>query len=139
MLAYDLRSRATAARMLAPIASGGKGQVVTLHQPATDGVFDPATDTTSGGSPPTDHTGSGVEEAYSAYSLAQGLVLAGDVKFLLSPLKADGTPMPQAVADSWTITKGLNPDGSPKVWAIKRVEPLSPAGTPVLFELQLRS
>lgn len=109
------------------------GQAVTLHQPATDGVFNPATDTTTGASPPADHAGSGVEESYSAFSVASGVVLAGDVKFLLSGLKADGSPMPKPVPDSWTLTKA---DGS--VWAIKRADTLAPAGTPVMFTLQLR-
>lgn len=130
-MAYDDRAKAAAARALAPIAQGGKGQEVTLHQPGTGGTYDPATDTTTGGSAAVDHVGSGLEEAYSAFSVASGVVAAGDIKLLLSPLKADGSDMPQPVADSWTLTKA---DGT---WAIKKVDPLSPAGTDVMFTLQL--
>lgn len=130
--AYDIRARASAARKLAPISQGGKGQEVTLHQPGSDGVFDPATETTTGATSPVDHDSSGVEEAYSAFSISSGVVAAGDIKFLLSPLKVDGTPMPQPESDGWTLTKA---DGT---WTIKRIEPLSPAGTDVLFTLQLR-
>ena len=132
MTAYDLRARATAARMLAPKSKGGKGQVVTLHQPASDGTFDPATETTSGATPAQDHAGSGVETKYDARSIAAGLVQAGDVKFLLSPVKLDGSPMPEPAADSWTLTKGG------QTWTIKLVTPTSPAGLDVMYELQLR-
>lgn len=132
MAAYDLEAKADAAAELAPIAQGGSGQVVTITAPGTPGTYDPATDTTTGGSGPVTHIGSGLEEKYSAFSVASGVVAAGDVKFLLSPLKGDGADMPQPVPDSWTLTKA---DGA---WAIKAVEPLSPAGTDVMFTLQLR-
>lgn len=120
--------------MLAPVSRGGKGQVVTLHQPGTDGGFDPMTETAIAPTPPTDHTGSGVEgEAYSAFSISSGLVSAGDVRFLLSPMKADGTPMPTPVADEWTLTLGG------VVHTIKAVDTTKPAGVPVMYELRLRA
>lgn len=131
MVAYDLDFRLTAAEMLKPIAQGGFGQEVTLTAPETEGTYDPATDTTSGATPGATHDGSGVEEKYSTLSRATGAVEAGDVKFLLSALKTDGSVMPQPVADSWTLTRD---DG---VWTIKRVDPISPAGTDVYFELQI--
>lgn len=132
MADYDARALATAARMLAPKSRGGKGQEVTLHQPATDGVYDPATDTTGPSSPATDHIGSGIEQKYTTYSVANGVVGAKDIEFLLSPLKADGSDMPQPVEDSWTLTKA---DG---LWTIKKVDPTSPAGLDCVTVLQLR-
>lgn len=132
MADYDARFLATAGRLLAPKSKGGKGQVVTLHQPATDGVFDPATDTTTPGTDEADHEGSGVEENYSAFSVAGGVVAAGDVKFLLSALKVDGTLMPKPEADRDTLIRA---DGE---WAIKKVDPLMPAGMAIMFTLQLR-
>lgn len=129
---YDARFLATAARMLAPKPKG-KGQLVTLHEPPTDGSFDPSTDTTTGASPAQDHEGSGVEDRFSAFSIAQGVVAADDIKFLLSPLKTDGTPMPLPVADAWTIML------SGGVRTIKRVDAIRPAGTAVLIELTVRS
>jgi hypothetical protein len=129
---YDLEDRAGAAEDLAPIAQGGAGEVVTITTPGTGGTYDPATDTTSGVTGPTTQTSSGIEEAYSAFSQAQGLVQAGDVRFMMSPLRTDGTPVVTPVADRDTLTKA---DG---VWAIKKVDPLQPAGTPILFYLQLR-
>ncbi len=130
---YDLEAQADAGLELAPIAEGGSGQVVTLHQPAGDGTFDPATDTTTGATPSANHTGSGVEEHYSGFSVASGVVAAGDVKFLLSPFKADGSLMPKPVADSWTLTYA---DGTR--WTIKKVDAIRPAGNTALFILQLR-
>lgn len=107
------------------------GQAVTLHQPAVT-EYDPATDTTTVVTPAQDHTSFGVETKYDAQSVAAGLVAAGDIRLLLSPLKADGSPMPKPVADSWTLTKA---DGD---WTIKRVTPTSPAGVVVMYELAVR-
>lgn len=134
---YD-RLTATSAKMLAPVASGGKGALVTITSPGTGGTYDPMTDTWSGATDPVEQIGSGVEDTVSAYSVASGLAAAGDVKFLLSALTytSAGAPTSTAlvapVADRDTLTKG---DG---VWAIKRVEPVSPAGTPILYTLTLR-
>lgn len=131
MSTYDQRAQAQAARMLAPKPKG-KGQPVTITVPGAGGTFDPATDTTSGASPPVTHDGSGVQTAYDARSIDGKVIQSGDVKFLLSPLKIDGTAMPRPVADLHTLTKA---DGS---WAIKAVDSVSPAGLDALFKLQLR-
>jgi hypothetical protein len=112
-------------------AALGEFQPVTITEPAVT-QYDPATDTTVVVTPAVEHGGSGVELKYDAQSVAAGLVAAGDVRFLLSPLKTNGQPMPRPVADSWTLTKA---DG---VWTIKRVTPTSPAGVDVLLEVQLR-
>lgn len=109
------------------------GQLVTLTQPASDGVFDPATETTTGASPAATHDVYGVQgEAYSAFSIASGVVAAGDVRFMLSTLKADGSPLPTPVADAWTIM--LN--GARHT--LKAVDTTQPADVPLLYELQLR-
>lgn len=138
MTAYDIEDRAGAAEDLAPIAAGGMGALVTITSPGTPGTYDPMTDTTSGGSGPTTQTGSGVEDKVSAYSVVNGLAAAGDVTFLLSALafdangRATGTALTQPVADRDTLTKA---DG---VWAIKKVDPIKPAGTPIMYTLVLR-
>jgi hypothetical protein len=133
MADYDLEARDDAILELGLIADGGSGQVAVLNQPATAGTFDPATDTTTGGSPPQTHTGSGVELAYRSQSIDGKLILIGDIRFLLSPVKDDGTDMPEPVADSWTLTLGA------RTLTIKRVDPLRPAGRVVMYELQLRA
>lgn len=122
------------ARVAAEVAEAlGEFQQINLHQPATDGVFDPMTDTTTGASPAQDHTGSGFEGEYSAFSIANGVVAAKDIRFFAASLKTNGEPMPTPVADQWTATLGG------KGYAIKLVGSTQPAGLPVLFELQLRA
>lgn len=130
MVAYDVRARNTAVRMLKPKSQGGKGQEVTVEI-VSGGTFDPATDTTTGETTTTE-TGSGVEEAYSAQSIDGTTILSGDVKFLLSPLKTDGTALTAPVADRSTLTKD---DGA---WIVKKVDRIAPAGTVVMYILQLR-
>ena len=110
----------------------GEFSEITLHQPGTPGGYDQMTDTEIDPVPPSEHKGSGFQDVYSAFSIAQGLVEANDVRFFLASLKKNGQPMPQPVPDNWTAT--LDGQG----YAIKRVEPTQPAGMPVLFELQLR-
>jgi len=117
--------------MLAPIAQGGKGQVVTITTPFA-GVHDPATGTVSTGSATT-QTGSGVEEAYSSFSVDGERVRASDKKFLLSPLNSAGAAITAPVADRDTLTLA---DAS--IWTIKKVDALKPAGMAVMYTLQLR-
>lgn len=130
---YDARFLATAARLLAPKSRGGKGQAVTLRQPAVT-HYDTATGATVVDSPAQDHDGSGVELSYSAQSVAasQGLIQISDIRLLLAALKADGSAMPEPVADSWKVTLGG------RDLSIKRVTPTRPAGVVILYELQLR-
>ena len=136
MTIYD-RLTSASTRMLAPVASGGKGALVTITTLGTPGEYDEATDTQTPGTPTT-QTGSGVEDAVSAYSVVNGLAQAGDVKFLLSPMTSDaygrstGTPLTAPVPDRDTLTKGG------QVWAIKKVDPVQPAGTPIMYTLVLR-
>lgn len=130
MASYDERARAAAARALAPIAQGGKGQAVTITT-STPGTFDPATSIV----PVTDvvQTGSGVEEAYSSRSVDGTLILVGDKKFLLSPLNSVGGVLTAPKPDKSVLTLA---DGSR--WTVKRVDPLAPAGLATMFTLQLR-
>lgn len=132
-MAYDDRALAMAARMLAPKSRGGKGQEVTLHQPAVAGGYDPLTETTTPGTPAQDHLTSGVTDTFNTFLISQGIVEVDDVKLLLSPLKADGTPTPEPDPASWPLTMGGKP------YTIIRVKPTQPAGMNVLLELQLRA
>lgn len=111
----------------------GEFAEITIHQPAIDGIFDPATETTVGASPPQDHVGSGFQDEYSAFLIAGGAVEAKDLRFFAATLKKNGEPMPLPVPELWTAT--LN--GT--TYTIKRAEPTQPAGTAVLYELQLRA
>ncbi|MDO8912302.1 MAG: hypothetical protein Q8N10_03330 [Phenylobacterium sp.] len=109
------------------------GQLVALLQPATNGTFDTASDTTSGASPPQTHHAYGVQgEAYSAFSISSGVVAAGDVRFMLSTLTEAGAALPTPEADAWTVT--LNG----KTHTVKAVDTTQPADVPLLYELRLR-
>ncbi len=118
MAAYDLEARDTAAIALAPVSQGGFGQVVQITR---GGVAE-------------FQTGSGLEQTYSASSIDGTLILAGDKLFLLSPFNIAGVPITPPEPDLDRIQFA---DGS--TWQIKRVDPLSPAGTVIMFTLQLRS
>lgn len=114
------------------LAAEDISQAATLNVPATNGTFNASTDSTTGGTNAATHTGSGVQDRYSAFSVASGAVEAGDVKFLLTALKSDGSAMPKPIADRDTLTMGG------RTWAIKSVDTVSPNGDVVLYELQLR-
>lgn len=129
MTAYDVRAKAQAARTLNTKANGGRGQAVTLTRQT--GSYDTSTGVNT--LTTTTQTGSGVEEAYSSRSIDGALIKVGDKKFLLSPLNSSGADLTAPVADETTITLA---DAS--VWTVKRVDPLAPAGTVVMFTLQLR-
>jgi hypothetical protein len=129
MTAYDTRAKAQAARMLNTIANGGKGQAVTITRQSA-GAYDPATGTAA--ITTTTQSGTGVELDYTIRELDSTLIQQGDKKLLLSPLNAAGAALTKPEIDD-TVTLA---DSS--VWTIKNNRPLSPAGTVILFELQLR-
>jgi hypothetical protein len=109
------------------------GQRLELTEPANDGVFDPATEITSGASPAQTHYAYGAQgEPYSAFSIASGVVAAGDVRLMLSTLNEAGAPLPKPVADLWTLVlNGMR-------HTVKAVDATGPADVPVLYELRLR-
>lgn len=134
MTAYDVRARATAARLLAPISQGGKAQAITLTHTAPR-----AYDTAAGTTTPvvTTQTGSGVVFEYNTFIRSGirnepgSMVQAGDKQLLLSPLKADGTALTAPQVNDTASVAGV-------VYTITAVAPLSPAGTPIYFECNIR-
>lgn len=129
-MAYDDRARATAIRMLAPKALGGKGQEVQITSSAATG-YDPATGKTNGASDE-GQTGSGVEMAYSAREIDGATVQRGDVRFMLSPVTTDGEEITAAKVGA-TLTNVAGVD-----WRIMAAEPFAPAGLVTHYDLQLR-
>lgn len=129
-MAYDDRAQAMAARVLAPKASGGKGQQVTLDV-VDQGAYDPTTGATGTGSI-TRQTGSGIEEHFRSSQIDGSLIMVGDVRFMLSPLSTDGELITTAVVDALLEY----PDG--RKWRVKGTEPFAPAGTLVYTMLHLR-
>lgn len=127
---YDLKARATAARMLAPKPKG-KGQQVTLITPGQS-HYDPATGATTTSAPRTE-TGSGLAEKISSFNIDEDKVRTGDIKFLLSPLTVAGAVITPPVEDQTKVVLA-----SGEAWKVVRSEPESPAGLVIMYVLQLR-
>lgn len=129
MTAYDDRAKAQTGRVLNTIAGGGKGQAVTLTRSSPGSYSAGAVTLTT-----TTQTGSGVQVEYSSHAIDGTMIRQGDKKFLLSPLNSAGTTLtaPEPKIDTLTLA-----DAS--VWTIEDVLPLSPAGTVIYYELQLRA
>lgn len=107
------------------------GQAVTLTH-SVAGAYNTATGK-KGAATVTTQTVMGLEDSYSAFSIDGTLVKAGDKKLYLSPLDTAGAAITPPVPED-TVTLA---DGS--LWTVKKVDPTSPAGQPVLFTLQLRA
>jgi len=107
------------------------GQAVTLSH-ASAGVYDPATGGITGATSSTQY-GTGAVIDWAANQVDGSLILATDKHLLLSPLNtAGGALTPPVLGDTVTDASGV-------VYTI--VAPLktvSPAGTVVLFDINLR-
>lgn len=123
---YD-RAKALAARQLAP-RPAGKGAPLTLEQ-RTAGDYVPGGGTTGGGM--VLHLGSGVRVDYKVSDIDGVNVINGDFQLLVSPLKIDGSDMPQPqVSDVFTF------NGDPV--RVIRVMPWNYAGLAVGYRVQVR-
>jgi hypothetical protein len=134
---YDIEARQDAADELAPKSQGGSGQVIVVTTPGA-GAFDAATDTTSAAAP-IERTGSGIVLEYTTF-IRSGLqnqpgtvIKAGDKQMLLSPFGVDGLPLepPPAVDDLVELEDGSK-------FTIASFAPLSPAGTAIYFDCNIR-
>ena len=125
-MTFYARLQATANRLLK-----GKGQSLTLTK-ITAGTYNPATGGFTGAGTST-QTAYGTILDYGAKQIDGTLIKAGDKQLLLSAVKTDGTALTAPVlGDTVTI--------SSVVYTL--VEPLkevNPAGTPVLFDCNLRA
>lgn len=86
---YD-RGRALAIRLLAPRSAGGKGLECTVRR-AGDDAYDPETGGTA--VTYTDAVGSALRTRFTADEIDGTLVLASDVKFIVSPALPGGAPV----------------------------------------------
>jgi len=96
------RGRALAIRMLAPRPQG-KGLGLTLRQ-KTVGEYNPET----GGQDTvwTDVPGSGLRTNFDLEDIDNTYILEGDVEILMSPVKLDGTDMPQPSTNDVIVFDG---------------------------------
>lgn len=130
MTDFDVRARATAARMLAPKPKG-KGQRVTLNTPGQS-TYNPETGATTTGNPLTEY-GSGVVEKIASFNIDEDKVRTGDIKFMLSPMTVAGAVVTPPVEDQTTLTLANG-----EAWKVVRSQPESPAGLVIMYVLQLR-
>lgn len=101
-----------------------KGQPMTIRRKGVT-ARDPAAGTVTQAAP-VDYTVNGVLLGYKDFITASDLVQRGDRKALIEAGVVTPTKEDQLVADG-------------RAWTIIDVEAVSPAGTPVLFKLQVRS
>jgi hypothetical protein len=117
-------------RSRADDALGRKGQSLTLTY-VGGGSYDPATGTTSG-SAASPATVKGAILPLNPFKKNGTTIIEGDQQLLLSALNTSGTAITAPMVNG-TIT-----DANSKVWTIIAVEPLSPAGTDVLYDCIVR-
>ena len=120
---FYTKMQATANRMLK-----GKGQAITLSR-QTAGTYDPATGITP--VTVTTQTGYGAVFDYADKNIDGVLILSGDKQLLLSAVNSTGTALTAPEVND-TVTVGM------VVMTITRIKTLSPAGTTVLFDINLR-
>jgi hypothetical protein len=121
------KSAATAERLLQKF-----GQAVTLSRPSTSApTYDPATGISTSVAPAT-YIGRGAVFDYKQTDVNATLVQAGDQRLYLSPFQADGSAMPEPkTSDEIALANGTT-------YSIVRAGKVDPAGTKVLYDLQLR-
>ena len=114
------RMQATANRLLK-----SKGQAITITR-QTAGAYDPATGAATVTT--TTQSGWGAVFEYAAKNIDGNLIQAGDKQLLLSAINAAGTALtaPQ-------VNDTVNVGGT-----ITQIKTLSPAGTTVMFDCNLR-
>jgi hypothetical protein len=112
----------------------GKGQVITITRQSA-GTYDPATGTSTVTT--STQTGWGAIFEYDTkqagiFNVPGSLIQVGDKQLLLSPLNSSGSAL-TAPAINDTVT-----DAAGKAYTVTQVKSMAPAGTVVLYELNLR-
>jgi hypothetical protein len=120
---FYAKMQATANRLLK-----GKGQSITLSR-QTAGAYNVATGTAA--VTVTTQTAYGAMFEYGDKNIDGVLIQEGDKQLLLSALNSAGTAL---VAPALNDTVTINT----VVYTVVRIKPLSPAGTTVLFDCNIR-
>ena len=124
-MTFYTRLQATANRLLR-----GKGQSLTLTR-ITAGTYDPATGGMTGATTSTQSAYGAIFD-YGAKQIDGTLIKAGDKQLLLSPFKTDGTALTAPVlGDTVTV-------GSIVYTLVEPLKEINPAGTVVMYEVNLR-
>jgi hypothetical protein len=117
------RMQQTANKMLK-----GKGQAIVITRQVS-GAYDPATGTATVTT--TVQNGYGAIFDYSDKNVDGVLILSGDKQLLLSAVNSTGTALTAPEVNDTVTAGGV-------VRTITRIKALSPAGTTVLFDVNLR-
>jgi len=125
---YD-RSRALAARMLAPRGKGGKGLELVLER-TVEGEYDPVTGGSA--SDTTSFHGSSFRDSYQQDDIDGTYIKQDDAKLLVSPVQLNGADMPTPETQDRLIFDG-------QVYAVISVKPWNYAGLTVGCEVQARA
>lgn len=120
---FYAKMQATANRLLK-----GKGQSITLSR-QTAGAYDPATGTAA--VTVTTQTAYGAMFEYGDKNIDGVLIKEGDKQLLLSALNSAGTALVAPVLNDTVLIDSVT-------YTITRIKPLSPAGTTVLFDCNIR-
>jgi len=120
---FYARMQATANKLLK-----GKGQKVTLTRQVS-GAYDPVTGQATVTT--TIQAGTGVIFDYADKNIDGVLILSGDKQLLLSAVNSTGTALTAPLVNDTVTAGGM-------VRTITRIKALSPAGTTVLFDCNLR-
>ena len=107
----------------------GKGQTVTITR-QTSGAYNTATGAAAVTT--TTQTGYGAIFDYADRNIDGELILSGDKQLLLSAVNSTGTALTAPEVND-TVT-----DAGAVVRTITRIKALSPAGTTVMFDVNLR-
>jgi hypothetical protein len=112
------------------------GQTVTVTT-STAGTYNPATDAVTVTT--ASKTGNAVILDYDridtgVLNMDGSPVLSSDRQCYLSALASDGSSMTEPTPDKTQIT-----DAAGKIYTVKNMKRVSPAGTPVLYELNIRA
>ena len=121
---FYARMQQTANKMLR-----GKGQAIVLTR-RTAGAYDPTTGAAAVTT--TVQNGYGGIFDYEDENIDGTLILSGDKKLLLSPINSAGTALVAPEVNDTVTDKAL------VVRTITRIKTLSPAGTTVMFDCNLR-
>lgn len=123
------RGREMAARMLAPRSKGGKGLEMVLRVTGPAGKYDP--EAGGAGQVSVDHNGSAVRADYDQEDIDGTAIRAGDVKFLVSPVKLDGSDLPKPKTKDRITFAGTT-------YSVEHCKPWDYAGLACGYEVQAR-
>ena len=107
----------------------GKGQSITLTK-VTAGTYNPATGAMTGTTTST-QTAYGAVFDYGTKQIDGTLIKAGDKQLLLSAFKTDGAALTAPSLNDTVTIGGV-------VYTITQIKPMSPAGTVVMYDCNLR-